>query len=125
MSKAVGCGVFLNNQPYVFDAQRKVYRSATADTPKVVTMDQVKDGEFHAAFYRAYVIGGIPYYYQPESGELVNVGDSGKRLRARDYTALVELGHVCCPVGDAFKLLVDRSLRREPELAISAEDMDR
>ena len=125
MIKAVGCGLFLNNHPYVFDEHRKVYRALTALSPKVVTMDQVKAGEFHASFHRAYVIGGAAYYYEEATSELVSVRDNAKRLQAADYSMLVEMGQVYCPVGDAFKLLVDRSLRRVPEPDCSAQEMDR
>ncbi|HEX2842060.1 hypothetical protein [Hyphomicrobium sp.] len=104
------CDIYLNNQRYQFDASRKVFLSSSGLEPRVVTMDAVKKGHVHAALWRAYVVGGVPYYYDEVRDELMRVGNSASRLGVNDYAALIEGGAVTVPRGDVFKAIMDREL---------------
>ena len=105
------CDVYLNNERYRFDAGRKVFMSSSGLEPRVVTMHAVKEGHVHAALWRAYVIGGVPYYYDEVRDELMRAGNPALRLNVNDYTSLVGIGAVSAPRGDVFKAIMDRELR--------------
>ena len=104
------CDIYLNNQSYRFDASRKVYLSSSGLEPRVVTMDAVKQGHVHASLWRAYVVGGVPYYYNEVRDELMRVGNPELRLGVADYAALIEVGAVSAPRGDVFKSIMDREM---------------
>lgn len=100
--------IYLNNHRYRFDASRKVFLSSSGLEPRVVTMDAVKQGHVHAALWRAYVVGGVPYYYDEVRDELMRAGNPELHLGVNDYAALVEMGAVSAPRGDVFKSIMDR-----------------
>lgn len=118
------CDVYLNNQSYRFDPLRKVYLSSSGLEPRVVTMEAVKQGQVHAALWRAYVIGGVPYYYDEVRDELMRVSNPSARLGVNDYAALVEVGAVSAPQGDVFKAIMDRESACRKR-AQRSEDRDR
>lgn len=103
------CDVYLNNRRYVFDGKRKVFRAASRDGPRAVTMEAVRVGEVHAALAPYYVIAGVPYYYDEARDELARVFSAGQRLRVREYTALIHMGAVTAPVGEEFKAIMRRA----------------
>ena len=110
------CDIYLNNQRYRFDAGRKVYLSSSGLEPRVVTMDEVKQGIVHAALWRAYVVDGVPYYYDEVRDELMRVTNPDLRLGVNDYAALVEIGAVSAPRGDVFKSIMDKELKNCPPI---------
>lgn len=111
------CEVFLNNRPYRFDTMRRVYQSSSGLDPQVVTMDDIRAGRVHASLMQAYVIGGVPYYYDSQKDELARIGDATIRLSAREYAAVLEIGPVTLPVGIRFKSIVDQELERQKPFA--------
>lgn len=118
------CDVYLNNQSYRFDPLRKVFLSSSGLEPRVVTMEAVKQGHVHAALWRAYVVGGVPYYYDEVRDELMRVSNPSARLGVNDYAALVEAGAVSAPRGDVFKAIMDRDSAYNKR-AQRSEDRDR
>lgn len=118
------CDIYLNNQRYRFDAARKVFMSSSGLEPRVVTMDEVERGHVHAALWRAYVVGGIPYYYDEVRDELMRASNPSKRLGVNDYTALIEVGAVSAPRGDVFKAIMDKD-RALHERVRRSEERDR
>lgn len=109
------CAVYLNNQRYVFDDRRKVFRSSSGLSPKSVTMEQVRVGVMHAGLAPAYVIAGVPYYYDEGRDELARVLEPEKLLAPHDYLALLEIGAVTAPKGTEYKHIVDRERARLKE----------
>ena len=102
------CEIYLNNRRYTFDATRKVYFSSSGLEPRVVTMDEVERGFVHAALWRTYVVGGVPYYYDEVRNELMRVSNLSARLGVNDYRALMEVGAISAPRGEVFKAIIDR-----------------
>jgi hypothetical protein len=109
------CPVYLNNQRYVFDDRRSVFRSSSGLSPKSVTMEQLSAEGMHAGLAPAYVIAGVPYYYDEARDELARVLEPEKRLGPQDYRALLEIGAVTAPKGTDYKHIVDRERARLKE----------
>lgn len=106
------CEVYLNNQRYVFDDRRQLFRASLGLGARAVTMEQVRADLVHTALAPAYVIVGVPYCYDERRDELARVLEPDKRVGAGDYRALLEMGAVSAPTGDAYKAIVDREAAR-------------
>lgn len=119
------CEVYLNNQRYRFDAARKVYLSSSGLEPRVVTMDTVKRGHVHSSLWQAYIVGGVPYYYDEVRDELMRANNPHARLKVDDYRALLEIGAVSAPRGPVFKAIMDRELRERGSDVKYTSVMDR
>lgn len=106
------CEVYLNNQRYVYDDARKVFRSSSGLAPRAVTMEQVRNGFLHAGLAPAYVVAGVPYIFDEAHDRLVRMLEPDKWIGVDECRALIGIGAVTVPKGSAFKEIVDRETAR-------------
>ena len=79
--------VYIDNEPFDFDAEANAYRSRTGWSPHAVTMAEPRSGKGFLSLFHVYAVGTTPYYYDDRRNELVRVSNPQACLPARSVSS--------------------------------------